>query len=98
MDDKGQPTNEELAGIKDWPKDDMMGLVNYVIDLWYYPHYTRVEDKKWYLSTGCWSGNEKILEVLMHTMFWLMCWEQSMVGGHYIFDLEKAITFTNSKP
>lgn len=42
--------------------------------------------RKLYLSTGGWSGNESIIASLRgNFIFWTMCWEKSVRGGHYWF-------------
>ena len=45
--------------------------------------------KRLYLSTGGWSGNEDIIEVLRGTWFWQICWMQHRRGGHYVFEIKK---------
>lgn len=37
------------------------------------------------LTTGGWSENEEIIDVLSTTMFWLLWWQESKRGGYYKF-------------
>jgi hypothetical protein len=93
MDEDGYPTDEELAAIESWEVVDIMGLVEYVMDLWHWSDYATlthdVDKCLLELHTGGWSGNESIIDTLMGTMFWGACWEKSMRGGHYWFDIPK---------
>ena len=45
-----------------------------------------VEGNVYHISTGGWSGNEDLIGAMKENiMFWLMYWQQSRRGGHYIF-------------
>ena len=88
------PTEEQLKKIQDWDitiKDDISDFIDYLRTAWNYaeigyflhdPPYSYLE-----LHTGGWSGNEAIIEVLENTLFWTMCWQKSLRGGHYYFEI-----------
>jgi len=100
-DEDGYPLEEELKRIREWPweKSDWDGLLEFVKTIWWAPdwgwHNGIVEDwiteasmKRYQISTGGWSGNESIIGALhLNHMFWMFCWKQSRVGGHYIFEV-----------
>lgn len=97
--DDGYPTFEDLERIAKWERD-WRGLMAFIRPLWNYADIGYWEEKvgadildrpctKFHISTGGWSGNESIIGALMeNTIFWMMCWEQSRRGGHYIFELK----------
>lgn len=37
------------------------------------------------LTTGGWSGNEEIIDILCNKMFWFLWWQESKRGGYYKF-------------
>lgn len=37
------------------------------------------------LTTGGWSENEEIMDIISSTMFWLFWWQESKRGGYYKF-------------
>ena len=37
------------------------------------------------LTTGGWSENEEIINILCNTMFWFLWWQESKRGGYYKF-------------
>lgn len=87
MDDDGYPTEEELEKVTNWDWKDYKGLMDYVKSLWHWNGYGFNEMEKHYeIHTYGWSGNEElILAMKKNQMFWLLYWEQSRRGGHYIF-------------
>lgn len=85
--DGDYPDDNEIQRIKDWPLEDVMGLIEFVKSIWHWRDYAERNGNKFELHTGGWSGNEEIIEALMDTMFWSMCWESSRRGGHYYFEI-----------
>ena len=41
------------------------------------------------LTTGGWSENEEIMDIISSTMFWLFWWQESKRGGYYKFVYSK---------
>lgn len=37
------------------------------------------------LTTGGWSENEKIIDILSNKIFWFLWWQESKRGGYYKF-------------
>lgn len=37
------------------------------------------------LTTGGWSENKEIIDILSTTMFWFLWWQESKRGGYYKF-------------
>lgn len=37
------------------------------------------------LTTGGWSENEKIIDILYNKMFWFLWWQENKRGGYYKF-------------
>ena len=87
------PTDEQLQFIRDYdPKLGPAGLIKHLQEIWHWPDRIRLEPgiddlTCLFLSTGGWSGNEDIIEVLESTIFWLMFWQKSERGGHYYFEI-----------
>lgn len=93
------PTDEELEVIKSWKGDDFKLLFDYIRDDlgwerncggWGEEEITDDLGKKYIeynISTGgWWSGNEDIIGAMKENiMLWMMCWQQSRRGGHYVF-------------
>ena len=88
------PREEELITIKEWDllEKPVIGLLNYVKELWEYDDRFALTGKKvlrLYLSTGGWSGNEDIIAALQQNfLFWSMCWVKHIRGGHYWFEIK----------
>lgn len=89
--DGDYPSDEDIQRIKDWPNEDVMGLIRFIQSIWHWPDMAKLNGGKFELHTGGWSGNEEIVDALMDTMFWMLCWESSRRGGHYYFEIPKFI-------
>ena len=102
MDNEGYPTKQELKAIKNWDKNDFLGLIEYVRQRWNWAVtacQTRWEkasktgaDKRavlhWELHTGGWSGNESLINALLENKMFCMMWYYSWErGGHYVFKI-----------
>jgi hypothetical protein len=89
------PTSKELKKISKWDceKDhfDWMPFMEYIKSIWWTPEWGWTQKgRKYYISTGGWSGNESIIYAMQRNfLFWSMCWISSRTGGHYIFKLPK---------
>lgn len=96
LDLDGYPTAEALDFISEFDvaKYGSIKLVKFIQKIWKFSEWGfRLNGKKakkvLYLSTGGWSGNEKIIRALQkNTAFWNKCWEKTKVGGHYKFIIE----------
>jgi len=93
MDKNGYPDEEELKQIETWNGNDLVGLMDYVHDLWHWPDWGWNQDGNRYaISTGGWSGNEDIIAALERNfIFWAMCWQVSRRGGHYEFEIPERL-------
>jgi len=81
------PTRNQLAQIKDW-QGDYVELMEFIRPIWMFEDigYFKSRGRTYWLSTGGWSGNEEIISYLKrNTLFWMMCWQKSVRGGHYTF-------------
>jgi len=93
LDSSGYPTEEWLQYIEYYiiqSKADCKKLLDEIKPYWLYSEieYWKETDNEYHLSTGGWSGNEIIIEVLMENiLFWQVSWVQTRRGGHYIFDV-----------
>ena len=100
LDDEGYPYETTLEAIAKWDcaKHPFSELLTYVSKVWWMPDFGWQEKdevdefhgkvRRYYLSTGGWSGNEDLIASLEKAwMFWAMCWVQSRRGGHYIFEV-----------
>jgi hypothetical protein len=95
MNKDGYPEEHELKKIEQWDYHGFQELMEYIEDLWKYPHYwTQTKNSfghnEYHISTGGWSGNEDIITALQgNLMFWAMCWMKSERGGHFVFEIRK---------
>ncbi|TSA54221.1 MAG: hypothetical protein D4R38_02675 [Dehalococcoidia bacterium] len=82
------PTDKELKKIKEWPVNDLSGIMSYIQPLWTFGDcgYWSQERNIYYLSTTGWSGNESIIEAMQENfIFWALYWCKTKRGGHYVF-------------
>jgi hypothetical protein len=92
FDDNGYPSEESLELIKNWPSSDFEGLMVFVYTLWNYNKYWKQKGNTYRISTCGWSGNEDIICALMdNRIFWMLCWESSKRGGHYVFKVKNYV-------
>ena len=93
MDKDGYPEYKELKIIAKWDfrKKSIQEFLEYIRERWHYQgcggfNLSGKKILQLRLNTFGWSGNESILSaVKINTVFWLMCWRKSTVGGHYWF-------------
>ena len=89
MDCDGYPDETDLETIRKWDHTDFDGLIGYVQVLWKYPERIVSADSlspSWYISTGGWSGNERLIRAMQYNeIWWSLFWYKSRVGGHYWF-------------
>jgi len=113
FDDDGYPTEAVLRDIKEWTCTDpvtgtwnnerLIGLLEHVRALWYYPDYFTDEWKDpdlydhitegrvgvYKVSTAGWSGNESLIDAMeKNVLFWHKTWFSTRRGGHYVFRVE----------
>lgn len=93
------PDKKELKTIREWNPSDPWGLVKYLMEVWHYDNYIRLEPrwrrdapnwrryKRFHVSTAGWSGNEDRIEALKENYFWIFYWQSSKRGGHFIFEI-----------
>lgn len=103
FDSSGYPTETTLRIVKRWAitgPDDCDALLAFVHKAWRYPDYMRRQShrrraysgaslrRRWFVSTGGWSGNEELIGALMaNRLFWMFSWVSSRRGGHYVFEV-----------
>ena len=101
VDEDGYPTEIALDIIKNWTfRMSSKALFEFIHSIWWMPDWgwkecevidevTNERSYAYYISTGGWSGNESIIQVMQENkwMLWSLTWQQSRRGGHYIFQL-----------
>ena len=96
LDENNYPDEESLKQVKDW--DVLTKGVDGLLDL--IEENTNWADRqihregksviRYDYHTGGWSGNEDVIEAMMHNfLFWSLSWEKSTRGGHYYFKIRK---------
>lgn len=98
LDEDGYPTDAALETIRTWPWNND-GWFDFIEEIWWAADWgwkeaiepSQFDDeklvRKYYLSTGGWSGNESIISAMQeNSWLWNWYWEQSRRGGHYIFE------------
>lgn len=86
------PSEPELKQISQWQHNDLLGLFEFIVSIWEYADigYARRKGRKFWLSTGGWSGNEEIIGALKenHVAYGLTAYSWRR-GGHYVFYVPK---------
>lgn len=88
-DANGYPLDAELARLKEWPVADPKGFLEYARSLWWAADWGWPE-LEGAVSTGGWSGNEDIIEVMQEAqcgLLWHQVWWQTRRGGHHLLRL-----------
>lgn len=80
-------TNEEISTFN---TNDFQQGINIIEKYWNQNYGTfDIEGKDGILTleltTGGWSENEEIIDILCNTMFWFLWWQESKRGGYYKF-------------
>ncbi len=80
-------TNEEISTFN---TNDFQQGINIIEKYWNQKYGTfDIEGKDGIivleLTTGGWSENEEIIDILGNTMFWFLWWQESKRGGYYKF-------------
>lgn len=98
LDDDGYPTEEMEKAITAWPYQRCRELMECIRKAWHFGDWGWSESdevvdgetvRRYTISTGGWSGNETLIGALQENrMFWMLCWQQSRRGGHYIFEIK----------
>lgn len=88
FDRDGYPTEETLEFIKNY-QGAPGSLVDYILEAWHFPEYSKWAPPLLELHTGGWSGNEEVIQALMESksFFWTLYWQKSERGGHYYFEV-----------
>ncbi len=109
-DKNGYPTRSEIELLKkhsgsiskstkyDIDDYDPDKTIKHLEEIWWATDWGFKRDGyKLELHTGGWSGNETIIEVLQHSLFWMFFWQRSERGGHYYFEpICEAVTGVNN--
>lgn len=83
------PNDKDLKQIAKWSHKDFKGLMEFIENLWHFRAWGwHKKGRTYYISTGGWSGNELIIDVMKENFtFWTLCWVSHRRGGHYVFRL-----------
>jgi len=83
----GYPTDDELEAVRKWDWKDLEGWFEYIKSIWWAANWGFTETKRrYYISTGGWSGNESIIKAMTENFAWDMVWLNTRRGGHYTFE------------
>ena len=78
---------------REWPintPSDCHELLKRVQAIWRWPDYFRYENGAFHVSTGGWSDHEALISALQQNhVFWMLCWQSSRRGGHYVFEVRR---------
>ncbi len=95
LDADGYPDDVSLAAMRayDLVTEPLDGLLALIRDNWWKPDWGyRRTQRRLYLHTGGWSGNEDVIEALRENfLFWSLCWLRSDRGGHFTFQVRKSV-------
>lgn len=82
------PLQEDLDTLSSWPMARAGEWLGLACRMWWMGdsliHRTQ---RRLYLSTGGWSGNEDIAGAMMGSFLWAIVWVSSRRGGHHVLDL-----------
>jgi len=88
----GRPTKVDLDRIIGWKFTDSVNLIEFVKSIWQIPGKFNINGTSLQVSTGKIADNEQMIKALKaNQMFWHMCWQQSVRGGYYVFDITPCI-------
>jgi len=82
------PTNRELKQIATWPYErGSRSWFEFIESIWWSAEWGfRKSQRRYYVSTGGWSGNEEIIAAMRKNfILWSQCWISVRRGGHYVF-------------
>ena len=85
----GEPTEETLKAIAEWPAHDPAGWLDFCAAAWNATYGRSNGDGHGGLEliTGGWSDNESIIGTMQKNwMLWSRCWLSSHRGGKYVFE------------
>ena len=96
LDADNYPTEDTLEQIRQW-RGTANALLNAVIGIW--PHYGTTADettpdggaRRVVLVTGGWSGCEQLIGALQQTLLWSLAWQESVVGGRHVLELNTVL-------
>ena len=98
----GDPTDDELARIREWPHPDPLGWFAFIKTCWWAADWGWQEyegsnlfgqagagTRRYALFTGGWSGNEEIITAMQaNAILWSLTWQEHRHGGHFRFQVE----------
>lgn len=91
LDVDGYPTEDALKEIREFNKVDhesMCEFIDFLKSIWWAADWGFIINGKILeLHTGGWSGNEDIISELTKSSLWILFWQSSRRGGHYLFEL-----------
>lgn len=89
------PTEEQLQAIGSWPLKDPMGWLDAIAEWWwgFDASLIRYTQRRVYLSTGGWSGNEELIAAMQGSFLWFIGFESSRRGGHFVLNLTRLREF-----
>lgn len=88
----GYPGSALLARIRAWPMEAGWQALLEALSERFESHGRawRLDEKRYGLATGGWSGNEDMIDALKENfLFWGMCWEESRCGGRHVFTVAR---------